>query len=382
MPLSVVIDGAARLDRATVEDLVAATAAAVSIDHRVDWCAGDGFSGRVREAGAATVVVPPADAEVAALLGPGGHDRPGPDRVLVRFDPHARERDTSPQLAAHLRGIGLGGITWAIRAAVHAARHPAATLRYGDHPEQFAQVRRPTGEGRPAGVGVLLHGGYWRSRWQLDLMDALAIDLAARGMVSVNLEYRRPDHHGWQATLDDVHAGVQQAADVVVGGDHESVPLALIGHSAGGQLALQVAEERAGSGQPVAGVASLAGVVDLHAADERELSDAAVRLALGGRPDERPDRYRAASPLAHPRRRVPTVVAFGADDDPDLVEMNRRFAAVAEGASIDVIDRPGDHFAVIDPATPLWRAAIGTLLDRIDGAGEPSPLPLRGRPVR
>lgn len=370
MRLDVVADRAAPLDRGTVEGLVAAAASGLSVDHRVGWCDGDGFAERLRARGAATVVVPPGDVEVAALLGPGD-DPPGPDRVLVRFDAHARERDTSPQLSAHLRGVGLGGITWAIRAAVHAARHPADTLRYGDHPDQFAHLRRPAGGGRPTALGVLIHGGYWRSRWQLDLMDALAIDLTERGIVSVNLEYRRPDRHGWQATLEDVRAGVRQAVDAVAGTDPPGTPIvpiapiALIGHSAGGQLALQIAEERAASAQPVAAVVSLAGVVDLHAAADRELSDGAVHLALGGRPDEIPERYLAASPLARPQRQVPTVVAFGTGDDPDLVEMNRRFAAATEGAPIDVIELPGDHFDVIDPATPLWRATIDTLASRL-----------------
>ncbi len=381
MRLLVVIDRAAPLDRPTVEDLVAGTAAVLHIDHRVDWCDGDGFRDRLHKEGTATVVVPPADVEVAALLAPRDADRTRPNDVVVRFDPHARERDTSPQLSAHLRGIGLGGIAWAIRAAVHAARHPATTRRYGDHPDQFAQIRRPSPAGMPTGVGVLIHGGYWRSCWQVDLMDALAIDLAARGLVSVNLEYRRPDHHGWQATLDDVHAGVHQAADAVVGADGDPGRLALIGHSAGGQLALQIAEERAGAGQPVAAVASLAGVVDLHTADERDLSDGAVRLALGGRTAELPERYRAASPLAHPRRRVPTVLAFGTGDDPDLVDMNRRFAAVAEGATVDVVSLPGDHFDVIDPASPLWHATIAALFERMGQAGERFPLPVQDRPV-
>lgn len=379
MRLDVVADRAAPLDRGTVEGLVAAAASGLSVDHRVDWCDGDGFAQRLRARGAATVVVPPGDVEVAALLGPGD-DPPGPDRVLVRFDAHARERDTSPHLSAHLRGVGLGGITWAIRAAVHAARHPADTLRYGEHPDQFGQLRRPVGSGRPVALAVLIHGGYWRSRWQVDLMDALAIDLTERGIVSVNLEYRRPDRHGWQATLEDVRAGVRQAVDVAVGTAAAPVPLALIGHSAGGQLALQVAEERAASAQPVAVVASLAGVVDLHAADARELSDAAVRLALGGRPTEVPERYRAASPLARAHRRVPTVVAIGAQDDPDLVEMNRRFVTTATGAPIQVIELAGDHFDVIDPGTPLWRATLDALLGRLGGAGDALSLPATDRP--
>lgn len=380
MRLDVVLDRAAPLDRATVEGLVEAAASGVSVEHRVVWCDVEGSEEHLRDRPAATVVVPPDNVEVAALLGPGD-DRHDPDRVLVRFDPHARGRDASPQLSAHLRGIGLGGIIWAVRAAVHAARSPADTLRYGEHPDQFGQLRRPSGGGRPAALAILIHGGYWRSRWQLDLMDAVAIDLAEQGLVSVNLEYRRPDQHGWPATLEDVHAGVRRAADAVGGTDGPTPPIAVIGHSAGGQLALQIAEERAASGEPVATVVSLAGVVDLDAAAARELSDGAVRLALGGRPAELPERYLTASPLARPQRQVPTVVAVGTGDDPDLVEMNRRFVAAASGAPVDVVELPGDHFDVIDPTTPLWHATIDTLLERLRGTGEPVSAPLPDRPV-
>ncbi len=363
MRLEVVLDRAAPLDRGTVEGLIETAASGLSVEHRVIWCEAEGFEEHLRDRPAATVVVPPDNVEVAALLRPGD-DRRDPRRVLVRFDAHARGRDASPQLSAHLRGIGLGGVTWAVRAVVYAARSPADTLRYGEHPEQFGQLRRPDGGGPPAALAVLVHGGYWRSRWQLDLMDALAIDLADRGLISVNLEYRRPDRHGWQATLEDVHAGVRQAADAV-GRAHGQTPIVLIGHSAGGQLALQIAEERGASGEPVAAVVSLAGVVDLDAADARELSDGAVRLALGGRPAEIPERYLAASPLARPQRQVPTIVAIGAGDDPDLVEMNRRFVAAASGGPIDVVELPGDHFDLIDPTTPLWTATFDTVASRL-----------------
>ena len=377
MGLLVVIDRAQEIDDETFDGLIAAEAAALSVDHRIVRCAGGGFSQYLQGRPSATVVVPPDRVEVATVLEPDVDGRADPGQVLVRFDLHDRERDTSPQLSAHLRGIGLGGITWAVRAAVHAARHPADTLRYGQDPDQFGQLRWPAGHGPATALGVLIHGGYWRSRWQLDLMDAVAIDLAERGIVSVNLEYRRPDRHSWQATLEDVRAGVQRAVGAVVGTDGQAPPIVLIGHSAGGQLALQIAEERAASNQPVAAVVSLAGVVDLHAADERELSDGAVRLALGGRPDELPEWYREASPLACTQRRVPTVVAFGAQDDPDLVEMNRRFARAAQGAPVDVIDLPGDHFAVIDPTSQLWQATVDTLLTRVDRAGERFSHPVR-----
>ncbi len=69
---------------------------------------------------------------------------------------------------------------------------------------------RPHHDGGPLPVAVLVHGGYWRSIWAADLMDALAVDLAQRGYAAWNLEYRRPDRHGWQATVADVAAGLDR----------------------------------------------------------------------------------------------------------------------------------------------------------------------------
>lgn len=334
------------------------------------------------------VLLLPRDVEVAALPGPD-RDRNGDARpdsggdatrpVLVRFDVPPRARDDSPGITAHLAGIGLAGIVWAIRAAVHAAREPAERVVYGDDPDQVIELRRPrargapaAGDAAPAGIAptpvvVLVHGGYWRSRWQRDLMDALAIDLTARGVISGNLGYRRPDRHGWPATLADVHAGVQQARAQAADDPGAAVPVVLMGHSAGGQLVLQVAEERAAAGDAPTAVVSLAGIADLHAAADRELSDGAVRLALGGGPDEVPERYAAASALARPVRAVPTTVIQGTDDDPDLLEMNRRFVAAtaAAGTPVRSLEHPGDHFAVIDPREELGSLAVRVALEAV-----------------
>src|SRR3712207_7123792 len=68
--------------------------------------------------------------------------------------------------------------------------------RYGSHPEQVADLTLPEGacaDARHAGVVVLVHGGFWRERYRRDLMAPLAADLAARGIPSWNVEYRRLD---------------------------------------------------------------------------------------------------------------------------------------------------------------------------------------------
>lgn len=83
--------------------------------------------------------------------------------------------------ATHIHGRGIWGLTWAIRHAVHRLRRPAKRIAYGDHPDQWAEVRLPHDAAETTPVAVLVHGGFWRSIWAADLMDALSIDLAERG---------------------------------------------------------------------------------------------------------------------------------------------------------------------------------------------------------
>lgn len=246
----------------------------------------------------------------------------------------------------HLHGRGVWGLVWAVRHAVHRWRHPAERVGYGTDPEQWVEVRRPAAPVGAAPVAVLLHGGFWRSVWGADLMDALAIDLIERGWVAVNLEYRRPDRHGWSATTPDVEAGVA-AIDRLYPGR----PTVLFGHSAGGQLALRLAADRPG----LALVVSLAGVVDLLEGYRRGVGDGAIPAALGGTPQEVAGVYAAADPFRRLPLATPALLVQGEQDSPDLIDFNRRFAA-ASGARL--IEQPGDHFDVITPTSPIWRATV------------------------
>jgi acetyl esterase/lipase len=94
-------------------------------------------------------------------------------------------------------------------------------------------------------VAVLLHGGFWRARYDLRLEDPLIADLTKRGWATWNLEYRRLgplSRGGWPATLEDVAAGIDHLGRI-----DEPLDLArvvAIGHSAGGQLALWAAARR------------------------------------------------------------------------------------------------------------------------------------------
>ncbi len=83
--------------------------------------------------------------------------------------------------------------------------------------------------------------------------------------------------------------------------------------------------------------------------------------------------YAAADPMTRLPLGVPQLVVVGEDDDLDLLDFNRRYAARARATGDDVtyVERPGDHFAVIDPASEIWTATMsrGGQGDRRHGRG-------------
>src|SRR5699024_6112640 len=131
----------------------------------------------------------------------------------------------------------------------------AMRIRYGAHPDQYGELTVP-GPGCP--LAVIIHGGYWRARVDAALGRPLASDLAGRGWATWNLEYRRVgDGGGWPATFVDVLAGIDAVAGPAGAYRIDVSATVLIGHSAGGQLAVWAAGRRLRV--PLAGVVSQAG---------------------------------------------------------------------------------------------------------------------------
>lgn len=350
------------VDEGVLESLAETSARARGWKIRVDWRSPDQFDrGSDGPAPDALLLMPGEEHDVTKLM----RSEPPAHLPVVRFDLSDRSRDTTPILLHHLRALGLAGLPWAIAAVTAAAMHPGVRVDYGGDPDQYGEWRQPTSGERPVAVGLLVHGGYYRSKWQASLMDDVAIDLAHRGWASWNLEYRRPDRHGWAATMDDLHAGVA-ALDSFP--QTLGAPLVLFGHSAGGQLVLQLAEQlRRDTHLPsVALAVSLAGVVDLVAAYDRGLSNGAVHNALGGSPTELPDRYGEASPTLFTDRSAPWLLVQGADDEVDLVEMNRRLAASDSVGWPELVEAPGNHFSVIDPSAAIWGMAVDRVTELLE----------------
>jgi acetyl esterase/lipase len=245
---------------------------------------------------------------------------------------------------------------------------PDAVVRYARHPDGILDVHLPAG--RPRGVVVLVHGGFWRAEYDRRHTRTAADALRAEGYAVVSPEYRRTGaaedrRGGWPQTAEDVRAATAAAPAALAGLGVEAPPgLTVVGHSAGGHLALWLASE----GLALDRVVALAPVGDLLDAHARGLGDGAVDAFLGGSPDARPGEYAAADP-ARRLQRPPgpsVVVLHGTEDDPVPVA-NSDWARRLPHVDLRVL--PGvDHFAVLDPEAPAWA-------DVLNAVAAPSPPP-------
>lgn len=249
-------------------------------------------------------------------------------------------------------------------------------VRYGDDPGQVADLHLPAeppgredGSRRCRSVVVILHGGFWRARYDKTLGTPLAASVAAAGLAGYNLEYRRVGSGGgYPRTLADVAAGIDHLATLASEYRLDLGRVVAVGHSAGGQLAAWAASRHllspaaVGAGPVVRprAVVVQAGVVDLVAAYAAGLGAGAVEAFLGGSPVECAGRYAVASPTALGDPGVPVLCVWGGEDDVVPVEQGRAYcAAVGSGAKLAVF--PGDHMSVIDPSGRAWDAALAAV---------------------
>lgn len=250
---------------------------------------------------------------------------------------------------------------------------------YGPGADQFLELTLPVAGSGPAPVAVVLHGGFWRAAFGVDLARPLAADLAASGFAAVAVEYRRVGAGGgWPATLQDVAAAVDALPDLPESGRLDLTDVTVIGHSAGGHLAAWLAgRPRLPAGAPgadpvvrVTAAVLQAGVLDLRLAAEQRLGNGAVVDFLGGGPDEHPERYAVADPVRLLPTGVRVLCVHGSADVVVPVQQSRRYAtaAAAVGDRVEVRVLPGDHMTVIDPQSEAW-AAVRDWMSRGRSAG-------------
>lgn len=250
----------------------------------------------------------------------------------------------------------------------HAAQPAEVTrIQYGGDPGQFADLWLPAEVDSEVElpVVVLVHGGFWRALYGLDLMEPLAADLVARGYAVWNIEYRRvgDDGGGWPGTLVDVATAIDKL-DALGDQPLDLDDVTLIGHSAGGHLAFWAAgRDGLRPGQPGAHplvmprlVIGQGPVGDLVEAARLGAGNGAVIDFIGGQPDEFPERYDIANPLIGAD--VEVVVIRGTRD----TIVSAAYTVPHAQGTVSVVDVEGDdHFDLIDPRSDSWARVIEAL---------------------
>lgn len=244
----------------------------------------------------------------------------------------------------------------------------ASHHRYGSHRQNRADVYVPRDGQSPFPVVVLVHGGYWRATYGKIVMKPLAADLTRRGYAVWNIEYRRIGRHqggGYPTTFDDVAAAIDHLA-ALEDPRLDLSDVTLLGHSAGGHLALWAAS-REDSDVRFARAIVQAPITNLVACGQ------AAYALMGGQPHEHPERWAQCDPIQLLPTGLPTLLVHGADDMTIPVERSREYTAAARAAGDDVVliePTPGGHRSHLDPRSAAWRAAV-EWLEAARGASDP-----------
>jgi acetyl esterase/lipase len=220
----------------------------------------------------------------------------------------------------------------------------AEHISYGADENQFFELWQPLGH--TLGSAVFVHGGFWRAKYDLRHADDFCAALANKGIAVANLEYRRVGQPGggWPETFEDVATGVKAVRACL-----DSAPV-LIGHSAGGQLALRLVSEPI----PLKDVVALAPVADLRLAHQLNLSKGAVAEFIGGTPASMPDRYDEACP-SNRASHASTLIVHGTEDEDVPIQISRSFvnARKNDPEPPKLVEIPGaGHMDLIDPKSP------------------------------
>ncbi len=261
---------------------------------------------------------------------------------------------------------------------------PDYRLAYGDDSSQYGELRVPSGAG-PHPVVVLVHGGCWREFSSASSIAPIADALKADGIATWSIEYRRLNQAGggWPGTYLDVGRAVDHLRALAQPYHLDLGRVAVVGHSAGGHLAMWVAARtRIPAGTPLyqADPLPIRGVVDLDGAPDMAgampglplpsaCGQDVVRAMLGGTPDSVPERYAQVSAIDMLPLGIPQVLIWGARDDQVPLAMAERYTRAARQAGDRVqlvVDSTAGHFEAASPRSSLWpsvHTAIRALLD-------------------
>ena len=276
-----------------------------------------------------------------------------------------------------------GALMTARELAAVPSRAPDHRITYGNDRSQYAELRVPDGSG-PHPLVVLIHGGCFKAAYATaQYFGAMGDALKDDRIATWNIEYRRLGEtgSGWPGTYLDVGQALDHVRAIASEYHLDLGRVVVVGHSAGGHLAMWTAARRrlpkasalyVADPLPVRGVMDLAGPVDMTAniaGYEALCRDTVITSLLGGTPAAVPDHYAHASAIKLLPLGIPQVLVLGSHEDfvPLTLVDAYVLAATQAGDQVHRILIPGaGHFEIASPLSFTWpqiKSAIRSLLD-------------------
>ena len=229
---------------------------------------------------------------------------------------------------------------WGTASALRAAEktdvdyRPDVTYANVGGEELQLDLAAPLGLDHPVPAIVVIHGGGWMAGRRQD-MAPMAKDFASRGYVAATISYRFAPKHRFPAQIEDAKCAVRYLRAHAKELNIDPKRVGAIGVSAGAHLSMMLgtidsADGLEGDGgnpdQPskVQAVVSIVGPVNLVKDDYTDTQTQILEAFLGGKPKEKQEDCRRASPIAYINAGDAPMLCFFGTKDP-LVSFDQAF---------------------------------------------------------
>ncbi|MDV6327503.1 alpha/beta hydrolase [Idiomarina sp. Sol25] len=228
---------------------------------------------------------------------------------------------------------------------------PDKRYDYGPHSSQFIQYWDASKQSDSAANIIFIHGGCWLKEYDMTHTNPASSALRKAGFNVWSVEYRRLGEPGgeWPASLNDVKTAIHSIQQKL-----NNQPVAVMGHSAGGHLALLATTQETPSAKNINTVIGLAAITDMvsYTQEQGSCNQAASNLMRTAYTSEAD--YQIASPKAQ-KLHVNTWLIQGTED---------KIVPMSQTADLDVkleqLEGAG-HFDLIHPNSTAWEAIIQRL---------------------
>ena len=235
---------------------------------------------------------------------------------------------------------------------------PSEILSYDDDPLQYGELWLPdTEQNLAAPLIVFIHGGCWLNAYDIKHTQAASNALTKAGYAVLSVEYRRTGDEGgaWPGTFNDILSAIEFAKRLKRDKVNNS-QIILMGHSAGGHLALLAANHYGKHEKnSVKGVIGLAAISNLKKYSQGDNSCQSVVVDfMNGDFKANEEQYNLADPMVqgfHSR----TILIHG--DSDTIVPLAQ---STKSNQYVEIVQGAG-HFDMIHTGSSSWQVMLKIL---------------------